>query len=417
MAWSKNELLTGSSLISIHVFLGIALREIYLESNIRNEILAPWILRINHLPTLEMAAFLTVYIGILQCAKFAYGNKVNYHKKYFLTTQNIENISEKALWICIFSALTFYFIAIIATFGSVSQFIAILSLRTSSEVAGFGYYSISLDLAIVSSVFLYTTHRLKKSRFNKVVAIHAMLIAIIVIVALQSGRGNLIQYLITLLIIRHLTERSIKSQWKLYLAMPIIVSIITIVGLSNRLAAQNNISYDDAQSQVENNLTANILAPFALVDHYMIAKEFTKVKGHDYGTQYLTRLLTPIPREFWKEKPVGYGLQIRQTFWGDSLGGIPPGYIGESYIAFGLPGVWVAAIILAILSFRLDSWFKSAMHREDILIGYALITPFVAFYMIRGGIELAFMRITIIVLCFLFIKKVTTIKNTRNTTI
>lgn len=399
--------LSASSLISIHLFLGISVRAHYLNTEEGGtNILAPWILIAKDIPVAELAVFLLAYSSVWIMLAFGSRGRRQAYRARLLRVSDCRPSSAVKLWLVLLTSLSIYFGAAIKTYGSLDAYIVLLASRVSEAVSGFAYYAVFADLVLVASVFIYFCHRTTRSpsKKNQILAF-SMFVSMVALLFLQGGRGNLIQYLITLLIIRQVTQQERKSQQGVaLLIVPIVVAAVAVAGLSVRLSTQNKVSYFEAQQEVTDNLLESTLAPFALVDHYMIAKKFVESHGHDFGYQYLSNFVKPIPRSLWQDKPKLYGIQIREMFWNDSLGGIPPGYIGEAYIAFGLIGLVIAAALLAFLAHIMDVWYRTAKQDQAYAIFYAIVVPYVAFNLIRGGIDIAFMRIVIMIGCFILMR-------------
>lgn len=398
-------------LILTHLILGLPLRYIYLSQNADQNLLAPWILNLNEAPIFSSILLICSYILFVFIFSTVI-SKISTQKNRLIQNFNLTDINITRLWIIFIVSLTFYGVSILYFFGSINDYISILSGRTSEGVAGFGYFGISFDLAAICGlVIYYYTQSYSTSKLNKIGSYFAILL-IVIILALHNGRLLLLQYVLTILMIREFSNGVLPKFKLLYLIIPLLQITITVGGLSIRMAEQKNITLQEAQNETIKNLSDNILSPFALLDHYMISKKFVEVTGgFDYGYQYLTRLISPIPRSIWPEKPVGYGTQIREKFWGDTLGGIPPGLIGESYIAYGEFGMLIAAVFLGLTTLWLEKIYYQLKLNKGLIIFYATLVPYVAFYTLRGGIELAFMRLTIILATIYIIKVFATQKS------
>ena len=81
-----------------------------------------------------------------------------------------------------------------------------------------------------------------------------------------------------------------------------------------------------------------------------------------YGFSYLNSVLVLIPRSLYPEKPfVNLDTTIGQTVFGcNSFGacGVPPGLLAESYLNFGLVGLFVMPVVLGLFVGKLDLQFK-----------------------------------------------------------
>jgi oligosaccharide repeat unit polymerase len=113
--------------------------------------------------------------------------------------------------------------------------------------------------------------------------------------------------------------------------------------------------------------------------------------NYQFGETFILWLVAPIPRTMWTAKPdISYGLVIGDKIYEkrepDSAGGgVPPGFIAESYINFGYLGIVVFLFLLGMVS-RLyyDAFVKV---REKSMYAMLLyITVFIPFeYALIGG--------------------------------
>jgi len=127
----------------------------------------------------------------------------------------------------------------------------------------------------------------------------------------------------------------------------------------------------------------------------MLAKKYVDSKGYDYGWQYVTYFVRPIPRSVWPNKPLPLALKMRQEFWGDTAGGIPPTVFGEFFIAFGYFGLFLGSIILGVVLGLLGRLFNASLADPAQSVFYTLITITVVFSVVRSGLEISFVKLLI----------------------
>lgn len=398
---------SASFLLSVHLFLGIAVRSLYLITVRPDQvdILAPWLLRPDDIPFGELVLFLGAFIAVWLLLGARGRIRNARYLPAFSRVPDPDSRRVAKVWVLFILSLAAFYAAAISNYGGLVNYLFIVSSRVSEAVAGFSYYALFADLAVVASAFLYYYYRRTPPTIARRVAITIAVASILAFLFSQGGRGNLIQYVITLLIISHAASRKRKQRPIGALVGALAVAVlVTVVGLSVRLSTQENVSYLEAQQKVVENLAASTLAPFAMVDSYMIARELVFSRGHDYGYQFLTNVVKPIPRTVWPDKPVPLAIQIREAFWGDTLGGIPPGYIGEGYIAFGLAGVVLFGAVLAILARLVDGWYRGAKYDPRYALLYAILAPYFAFNLVRGGTDIGFVRMIIVTAAFLLVR-------------
>lgn len=121
--------------------------------------------------------------------------------------------------------------------------------------------------------------------------------------------------------------------------------------------------------------------------NYDASQEFMILMKYDlitYGKQLLGALLFFVPRSFWPGKPIGSGA---------TLAGLQPGawtnismpFIAEGYINFGMVGIFIFTIVLALLAALFDKayWYaRDTNHKKS----------FAPFYFVIVGISVFFMR-------------------------
>lgn len=405
LAAIRRGLFSATFLVSFHLFLGFGIRTLYLMTPAGGrDILAPWILASRELPVLEVALLIAMYSGLVIFGLLKGQVGANKNSDLLRLQATVGGFSRVLILACL--ALIAFLLLASQFFGGLESYARILATRSSEAVAGFGYAGILFDLSVVSVVSLYYLHLCTSPKRSRNWLMMVVVLGTAALLFVGGGRGNLIQYFLSLLIIRLSIVRGSIRKYVLLAVLPLLVGAVIIVGLSVRIAAQYNISYSEAQSRTMADVTSVILAPFALTDHLMISKKFVAVHGHDFGYQYLTNLVKPVPRSVWPDKPVPQPIQVRRTFWGDDFGGIPPGVFGEAYIAFGRVGIGLATLCLGLLALRLDRLQLAGLRDPSFLPVYSLLVPYVAFNLVRGGVDIAFTRIAIILASFLLVRLV-----------
>lgn len=81
---------------------------------------------------------------------------------------------------------------------------------------------------------------------------------------------------------------------------------------------------------------------------------------YEYGRTILTWFVAPIPRSIWPEKPVvNVGPLIGTTLYGTTGSGVPPGFVADFYLNFGVAGALLGSLVLGLVigrigRFRID---------------------------------------------------------------
>jgi oligosaccharide repeat unit polymerase len=284
----------------------------------------------------------------------------------------------------------------------VMQFITDLQGRTIDIMRGRGYLSILVDFSVVASVALYAYSVI----YSRSIVMNLFVIATVMLVIgclmLSGGRGMVVQYLLSLLLVRLLGRghggKSLKAsvrQWSYAVFLGAFSAVVIVVGLAMRVAVQRELDMTVVFEEHIESVVGALTAAIPILDSYVVAILFVAQYGHDYGSHFLDYATRWIPRSWWLEKPDLLGIQIRETFWGDTLGGIPPTYFGEFYISFGLPGVLFAAFIFGVIlrcAYKVECTLFGS---RRLLVAYAVLLPLLVFTLIRSGLELAYMRILV----------------------
>lgn len=121
--------------------------------------------------------------------------------------------------------------------------------------------------------------------------------------------------------------------------------------------------------------------------NYDASQEFMILMGYDlvtYGKQLLGALLFFIPRSFWPGKPIGSGATLASMQPG-AWTNISMPFIAEGYINFGMIGIFIFTIVLALLAALSD---KTYWHAPDLNHRKS----FGPFYFILVGVAIFFMR-------------------------
>lgn len=116
---------------------------------------------------------------------------------------------------------------------------------------------------------------------------------------------------------------------------------------------------------------------------------YVNLHGTVKGQQLLGNLLFFIPRKVWPSKPIGSGAMIASRL-GWSFTNVSCPYIGEGYINFGVAGVILFAVILALISKWADSvYFRCVSDETKKVTFIELAYPFsigFLFFALRGSL-------------------------------
>lgn len=298
-------------------------------------------------------------------------------------------------FICLFS----YFLLMISAAGSFQAVLQIFSMRVSSKLQGLHYLSLISDYAILTSLYLFAIQKFSPNVRKKSLAVRLVVLISFSMLIIQGGRGNIIMYIISLSLINMASKNSIKIGLKKLVMIMLLVFSIAVLGLTSRVASQQDISMQAAFARVAGNLVSTLSAPFAIYDHFILSERYSEKVGHDYGMFYLENFTRPVPRAIWPEKPEVLGKKVRAAFWGDSEGGIPPGLVGELQISFSYLGVIIGALVYGWLLYLLTQHYFAMLKNSKAVVFVSVMVPYLSFNLVRGGLDVGFTRI--VIFCFL----------------
>jgi len=295
--------------------------------------------------------------------------------------------------------------------GSFSQIFYAFSVRVSGAVSLPVYFTLLPDLFVVIVLFFFYISETSKNNTKLKTKSYFLIVLCILMLALSGARGNLIQFLISMLMIKMTMTYGRVYFNKNILILGVSVVLILFVGLSHRLSTQNvGLSFEESIKEASGSFTNTLLGPFALYDHYGLSKIYTVETGYDYGYSYTTNLVRPIPRSLWKDKPQALGKKIRYHFWGDELGGVPPGLIGEYYISAGVFGLLFLMPLFTAFVFMFNNMYVNSLKDKKYLLFVSMLTPYLFYSVIRLGVDVSFTRIVIFVFFFFLVKKIAFLK-------
>lgn len=377
---------TASTIFFTYSFLGTWLFCLLLSLEIisNDGVIAPWIVNPANLPWLEFAAINTL-IFLIQLA----------HKRHRLT--KIESISKDRLkrFTAFISCLTILYIFLtILAHGSIGSWIENSYRRSALENPIVNLLFPVATLTTTACIVLYTVARRESLGWQLRVSIY-FTTALQLLIALASGGRSVLLLLVVSLLIAHGKPKAPK--WILYSA----VSLAIVSGSGLMIYAR--YQQQEAKASFDLNISNIIEASYTglpYIDHFELARQYTQDFGHDYGSELLAIAVLPVPRALWEDKPIQLSRKMREAYWGDTSGGIPPGLFGEGFIGFG----WIGVILISILYGMILRTFSSkySLHNKSIrsISATAVLGSAIGFVLIRGGLDIGTYRVGMIFLFF-----------------
>lgn len=347
---------------------------------------------------LETLVFFLIYAGSFEFFAFLFRKSVSEKLsaptyKHWAAAGEMTSTGYRLLMLAAAIAWLSYFWLVTSRFGSIEAAAIAFAERVSGNVQGLAYSALLVDFFLVVTLYLYLSYR--AGWFRRAIVVRCFLALAFGTLIFLSGRGSLLQFLLSVLIVRSVfTQR--RTGLKLHvLVFPLVVLMVAVGGLSIRNSAQQGIPLRDALQQTSQNALSTVTSPFAIYDQYLLAKEYVALNGHDHGLLYAEVLTRPVPRSFWPEKPLPLSIRVREQFWGDRLGGTPPGLPGEAFIAFGYVGFLLVPPLLGLLVWWLEAMFRMSAKENRLVLLPALLVPIVSFSLVRSGVDVAFARLVI----------------------
>ncbi len=129
---------------------------------------------------------------------------------------------------------------------------------------------------------------------------------------------------------------------------------------------------------------------FANFDYlaYIISTVPDLTGTYTYGTQYLQLFTEPIPRELWKNKPIGAPIQFFDLNDYGNFIGLTPSMVGDGWMSGGWTGLILTAALSGYLLGRLFLWFS--FNQADVYkaMTYLVTVTFTIQYYRDGAISI-----------------------------
>ena len=101
--------------------------------------------------------------------------------------------------------------------------------------------------------------------------------------------------------------------------------------------------------------------------------DYVNKYGFSYGYQFLGGLLFFIPRIIWTNKPFSTGQVVGEHLiddYGFNFSNLSNPLVSESFINFGIIGIIITPIILAIVVIHMIKWLRSDNYLKKIMAFY-----------------------------------------------
>jgi oligosaccharide repeat unit polymerase len=239
----------------------------------------------------------------------------------------------------------------------------------------FGYYflprntSVVTRLAVYSAIGLYAYQGL-----------------------ISGGRSVVVLFVVALAFKQLLRAKAHKAI--LYGALMLgLISLVSATLINMRYAAQGAMALNDPTQTFFVRATTGLM----FLDHATLSVKYARDVGHDLGQLYLNCFSFLVPRELWPDKPLLLSTQMQRYRYGVTTGGVPPGYFGEAFIAFGVIGIAIMSTLLGLALGAVDKITKAALETDcRVRMAFAsIIAPLLGYALIRGGVDIGVIRVGI----------------------
>lgn len=325
--------------------------------------------------------FLVTYISIY---KISFKRKTNnYKNNYKAKKTEIKNV--RLVMNIFFMATLFcsaYIIVLTGTSNLFARATNSLQVESSSlmQIISKTFRSVSVIYVAMNLLFIAKN----KYIYNKVSFIIGSILMILVNFPTATARYWMASVYLGLLII--LIRRVEK---------PHLLKIILFIGILVIFPAINVFRSNTFEEVIRQGINIPNLSDAFLsgdFDSYsMLVRStvYVNLYGITWGNQLLGNLLFFVPRTVWPTKPIGSGaMMANELGWGFTNVSCP--YVGEGYINFGILGVILFAIVLAVLTKWGDSTLMECIFSKDKKIAIIeLVYPFsigFLFFILRGDL-------------------------------
>lgn len=139
-----------------------------------------------------------------------------------------------------------------------------------------------------------------------------------------------------------------------------------------------------------------MMGQVSLLDGYALSARYVENVGH-HATHYLDTLQQLLPRALFPEKPPQLSRELRIMSARDTLGGLTPGLVGESFVIGGHAMVAAIATLFGGVLALLDKAWKRlpdlSPSRQAVLV---CLLPVLAIFALRGGFDTAIFRVAVL---------------------
>jgi oligosaccharide repeat unit polymerase len=170
----------------------------------------------------------------------------------------------------------------------------------------------------------------------------------------------------------------------------VVLTCVAIYGVFPTDFGRSSVSVDEAIESIRYSSQISVAQDnFRTYETLVASLEYWEKNGSVHGRQLFGNFLFWIPREIWPEKPVGTGTFLAEEF-GEGFTNIACPAQCEAVVNFGLIGVPVLALVLALVLRKLDRWYWNGARDERGVVPISnVLYPFLlgnVFFLTRGDL-------------------------------
>ncbi|HLS27483.1 MAG TPA: hypothetical protein VK041_02460 [Opitutales bacterium] len=209
------------------------------------------------------------------------------------------------------------------------------------------------------------------------------------------GRWTIILTIFALILFHTWHHRRSLPSFKYLLPLPLIMILFANLGL-DRTYVQKKLEGNEEETRDVLDESETFESRFDTLDFanfdyltYIVSVVPKKTENYTYASQYLQIFTEPIPRRFWKNKPVGPPIVVFDLNDYGDFNGLTPSLVGDGWMSGG----WIGALLtMAIIGGALGWFYNWFIHNQDDIFScfIFLITNAVIVQLFRdGGISIA----------------------------
>lgn len=221
---------------------------------------------------------------------------------------------------------------------------------------------------------------------------------------LSDQRGLLLFTVVTYVVAYNRLIRPL-SKRRIAFALFTTIALLVVRTLGRFLAGGLDLRETAAQT------LANVVGQ-NFVEHskmIAIAKAIPNILDYQYGYSYLNAILVLIPRSIFPDKPfVNLDTTVGQAVFGCEVFGacaVPPGLLGESFLNFGVPGVFLMPVLMGMLVGAMDLRFRMTRPGNTYQVLYLMSGLYIGMGILGSGLassitQLIVQAVAVTAVCF-----------------